>query len=287
VSLKRVENLEILGGEDFVKGASQNESKLRCTIRVDCCGSISAALENAFVYKRLGLRVTFFLNHNSAYWKISHHRRAHRSHSGYISDRIVAKLIKMGHDVGLHNDILGLVAKGLDAQLALESSVAFLRRFHPERKLGTFGMAAHNSAWTYGVENFHVFSEYTKDFSDTGVPTLSLNGTGLGWEINIPISVSNPRVVGSGEALHFGVDAIRNRKFLHQYFIEHPSFRRGYNWETWLLGQDSWVTVDYAQGKIEFPVDMEGVLDFIRTQSGSGVILIHPEYCSEGLGTRS
>jgi|694.fasta_scaffold16712_9 hypothetical protein len=259
------------GGEGTKKG--------KLGIRVDCCGTLSAALQNALVYTQFGIKATFFINHNSNYFKITKTGETTKIFMPRTAEEIIKRIAGLGHEIGLHNDVLYYISTGADPETIMGVTLKKLSQLSGKKIIGT---SAHNSAWVYGYENFEVFQEFLFESSSLLSAPLNMTKFGLSYEANFPKKAE----LSSNRNRHlltdsYGSDPIRNKAFLNEYFLNHPHFERGYDYEAWLLGRDSWVFVDYLSGTLIYPettINLTHLLDRRREQNG--IVLIHPEYVS-------
>lgn len=248
-------------------------------IRVDCCGTLSAALQNALIYTEFGIKATFFINHNSNYFKITKMGETLKILMPRTAEEIIKRIAALGHEIGLHNDVLSYISTGADPETIMGVTLKKLSQLSGKKVVGT---SAHNSAWVYGHENFEVFQEFLFKTSCPLSSPLNMTKFGLSYEANFPKKTESI----SKKYRHlptdsYGSDPIRNKAFLNEYFLKHPHFERGYDYEAWLLGRDSWVFVDYVSHTLIYPettINLMHLLDS-RTEQ-NGIVLIHPEYVS-------
>ncbi len=285
--ITNIEGISPLNMKDFYKETKKEtqagEKHGKLGIRVDCCGSLSAALQNALIYKEFGISATFFINHNSNYFNVTKEKEIFLPH---MAKKIIKRIAALGHEIGLHSDLLSYVSKGFDPGIVLGASLKKLGQLSGTKIVGS---SAHNSAWAYGQENFEIFQEFIVDKNYTEPFELSMGEYGLTYEANLP------RIIESGRSKernlskeHFGEDPIRSREFLTEYFLGHPHFKRGYDYETWLLGRDSWVFVDYNSNLIFYPITTKKLAELLASCTNQiGVALVHPEYVSADLNAKS
>lgn len=258
-----------------------DESQITVAVRVDACSTLSATVACSSVYARHGIPNTVFLNHNAAYFL-----EAARHPHGPVA-QLLQEVSLCGSEVGLHTDFLGISSDRRVLRRRLTSDLRFLR------SLGLIveGAVSHNSAWAYGVENFRVFSDYSRiENEGSRVPQVGfLRDFGLEWDGSFHKEEGEPRAIPPEDRGLGGADAVRSKDYLIAYFLQHPSLSRGYDFETWLLAEDAWVFADLANRQIHYPITREEMLvRLLDVPHGSkGVMLIHPEYVSQDIETSS
>ena len=274
----KIEGIAPVPLEDFYLNTMTKKEKGLLGFRVDCCGTLSSALHSAFIYSDFGIKASFFINHNSNYFKIIKNKGQLKIFCPRTTQEIIKKISKLGHEIGLHNDILDYNYKGWNSRIILKKSIKKLRRISGRKIIGS---ASHNSAWSYGFENFEIFDEFKLHKEANTIPTLKMSDFGLKYEANFPSSKKFSPAHTNFYSQKFGDDAIRNKVFLVEFFLKHPHFDRGYDYEVWLLGQDLWVLVNYEKNSVDYPINTHTLLEFLAEYSAlNGIILIHPEYVS-------
>lgn len=270
---------------DFVPVSALREeadsNKIKVAVRVDACGTLSAAVACSSIYARHGVPNTVFINHSASYFL-----EAFRNPDGPVA-QLIREVSLCGSEVGLHTDFLGISSDRGVLRRRLRSDLGFLR------SLGIVveGAVSHNSAWSYGVENFRVFSDYSRiENEGSRVPQVGfLRDFGLEWDGSFHKEEGEPRAIPPEDRGLGGGDAVRSKDYLIAYFLQHPSLNRGYDFETWLLAEDAWVFADLANRQIHYPITREEMLvRLLDVPHGSkGVMLIHPEYVSQDIETSS
>jgi len=256
--------------------STSNSGKIIIGLRADCCGSLSAALYNASIYKELGVSVSFYFNHKSNYFYVKKTGVKYRVDKNVISFKMMSKISSLGHEIGLHNDLLQYTKEGYSIRKILTLSLRYLKKITKDIR----GTTAHNSAWSYGRENFMVFDEYKLSEDETTIDRLSMKKYKLEYEGNFPITKRDFRF--DFMSMEFSQDQIRDPNFQKSFFLQHPLFYRDYDFEIWLLGQDLWVISDYRNNFLASNVSTEKVSAFISglVENVRGILLIHPEYVS-------
>lgn len=284
--LLRVSNVEIVPLREIQTPVNRDvgdaSPRNRIGVRVDACTSLLAAVASASLYSRRGVPATVFLLHSAAYFEPL------LSDESSFEQDMVREIALSGMEVGLHNDVLSLVSEPSAAEInsILTRDLAALRR----SGVSIEATASHNSAWSYGVENLSVFEEYCPpDLAVSHIEPVSASAHGLKWDANFPAlrSIgSEVRWVDPSEISEFPPDPIRTHQFLTYYFLRHPSLRRGYDAEAWLLGRDLWVIADLTESVLHFPCGFEDVVLFLESKRGYDIVfLIHGEYVSHDLLT--
>lgn len=273
---------EALQGELNALGARPNASVLG--VRVDCCGTLTAAAVTASVLVTCGVPATFFLNHSAPYFDLSRRRWGRVAvDAPAVSRDLIRHIALTGMEIGLHNDVWGLQDRGLDPEKSLRSSLRWLRSLGMPIR----GSVSHNTAWLYGVENFQVFTDF--DFvdrvPDRRRPVADMASFGLEYEANFP-EPHAARPAFSRLEHHERSSRVLSEEFMRLYLMEHPWFRRGYEYEIWAIGPDEWVIADYARRDFRYAVPSTSVLDHLGSrarQRSTGVLVLHPEYFCAGL----
>lgn len=268
--------VQIVPLSTFAESDKSPLGKAQVAIRVDCCGTLSAGLANALIYTRRGAPAHFFINHSASYFK--HIREDSKSGTS----KVVQEIALLGHQIGLHNDVFSLSDTPADQIRILRNDLTALRGLG----LQINSTASHNSAWSYGVENFRIFTDFGVAFGtpEERLPQISLEELDLRWDASFPDLDFTGRYIKPDESRY--QDAIRNPDYQSQYFLNHPSLHRRLDMEAWLLAQDSWVIADYARHELHFPVNTADLIGLLSgSASGSRImLLIHPEYCSQDVG---
>ncbi len=257
------------------------------SLRHDIDGDVSTGLRAARHLARHGVPGSFFLLHVSFYYGRFGNGRfyRHAAMGSYVEGFIVA-----GCELGLHCDPLSVyLNQGTDGSEAVAEEIRWLRSQGAQIR----GTVAHNSAPNYGAENFEVFRGRAladrRSLQSDGitVPLQSLDeeSLGLAYEGNFPSIVRNPSPATLSTYLAPPpADAVRNRDWLHIYFLDNPIFERGYDVDIWLLGRDSWVLAHRgARKRLLWPLSTAKMLQhFQELPSNSRVVFnIHPEYVSD------
>jgi hypothetical protein len=124
---------------------------ITCSIRHDVDGDIRAALSQAELEARHGVRSTYYILHTGPYYGRFDQGVFRRHGCMAILYRAIQTL---GHEIALHTDGLGVYQQhGIDGAEALRMELEWLR----SEGLDVVGTAAHNSASVYGAENYAIF----------------------------------------------------------------------------------------------------------------------------------
>ena len=148
--LERLAGREVVPLREFARGAGD------LALRHDVDSRLDSALRLARLEHDRGLRATYFVLHTAPYWD-----------DDDLVPR-VRRLQELGHEVGLHNDLVTLErVHGRDARAALEEALARLR----EAGIDVVGAAAHGSPWCHrlGYHNNYVFAGW--DEPQPGFPS--------------------------------------------------------------------------------------------------------------------
>lgn len=126
--------------------------RVSCAIRHDIDLDIRAALDQAEMEARRGIRTTYFVLHTAPYYGTVRSDGVFVRHGCMI--HAYRRLQALGHEIALHTDPLLLYQQhGIDGAQALVAELAWLR----SEGIDLVGTTAHNSASVYGAENFAVF----------------------------------------------------------------------------------------------------------------------------------
>jgi hypothetical protein len=144
---------------EFQHAVSTQSDKVVIGLRHDLDGNICAARTMAQMEQQAGIRATYFLNHNDAYyaWHDEQGKRHRREASVYRYREIA----DMGHEIGLHYDMLGSYFEhGEDPAALLTEELAWLAAHGFQVR----GGAAHGSrtAREAGFVNYEVFTGMTR-----------------------------------------------------------------------------------------------------------------------------
>jgi peptidoglycan/xylan/chitin deacetylase (PgdA/CDA1 family) len=229
-----------------------------------------------------GMPGTFFLLHNSTYW--GRWEGATFVRNPRIRD-LVRSLIVAGAEIGLHIDPFGVErirpAKGA---AVLRSELEWLRELGADVR----GVVAHNSAASYGAENFEIFKGLAagqrRRVSFAGyrhrLQQLSLEEIGVEYEGNHAM----PRAEAPAFDDSFFVppkDAVRDHTWLRRYLSRHPNFERRYDHDFWILGRDLWAHATHgASPEFEWPLTSLQMQERLEscTRGDRVVLTIHPMY---------
>lgn len=261
--------------------------KVVVSLRHDMDGDIVTGVRAARYLAKKGVPGSFFLLHTSHYYGALEKKVFYRF-SGLES--FVTELLATGVELGLHTDPLSLYCNHhLNGTQAIKTEILWLRSLG----VNVSGTVAHNSAPVFGAENFEIFQGRSvggrKRFLYQGkrwpLQTLNERKLGLFYEGNYPYlpSLLDGHKVNDYFALSTN-GCLRKRVWQYYYFIDNPFFRRAYDEDIWLLGNDSWVIAsrDATLGKLMF-VNTDGLLAYLGEISAEKriVISVHPEYISQ------
>jgi hypothetical protein len=152
--LDRLGDREVVPMRELARGGGD------LALRHDVDARLDSALELARLEHDRGLRATYFALHTAPYWD-----------DADLVPRL-ARLQALGHEVGLHNDLVTLArVHGVDAGAYLGEQLERLR----SGGIDVVGAAAHGSPWCHrlGFHNNYVFAgwdEPVPGFPATEVP---------------------------------------------------------------------------------------------------------------------
>jgi hypothetical protein len=152
--LDRLAGRELVPLHEFARGGGD------LALRHDVDSRLDSALELARLEHERGLRATYFVLHTAPYWD-----------DDDLVPR-VRRLQELGHEVGLHNDLVTVErVHGGDPRAALEEALARLR----EAGIDVVGTAAHGSPWCHrlGFHNNYVFAGW--DEPQPGFPSRDVS----------------------------------------------------------------------------------------------------------------
>lgn len=274
--------------------AQENKSnKLMLALRHDVDANMVSAITCAKYLNELNIPGTFFILHTSHYYGVFsqiHEKPCFTRHSGF--EQMFQELIETNREIGIHNDALGLCfdhnAKGTDA---FTGELKWMKNFGADIK----GSAAHNSPAVYGAECFEIFrglavgDRRTLHWRGKSIPlqSVSMHDLGLTYEANHPVlrpsldaGAMNKLSCGSG-------DLLRQKEWQRQYFLTHPVFERGYDYDAWLIGNDAWLLA--GGNKVRYPLTLGKLIEEIKMLPLTSRIMIsiHPVYVGQTPGTNS
>lgn len=213
--------------------------RIRCGIRHDVDVDVRAALSQAELEQRHGVRSSWYVLHTAPYYGTFDNGVFHRNE---CMIHVYRRLQDLGHEVALHTDpLLVYQVHGMDGAEAVREEIAWLRG----AGLDVVGTVAHNSASVYGAENYEIFKgrakrrrrraaaggpmEVVKDGRWAPLEVLDEAELGLAYEGNETFSQKHtPLVYG---ALR-GADAWRWNPHLERFHATHPRDER------WFYDQD-------------------------------------------------
>jgi len=151
--LERLRDLTVVPMREFARGVG-----VFC-LRHDVDSRLDSALELAALEAGRGIRATYFVLHTAPYW----------NEPGLIPR--LKRLQELGHEVGLHNDLV--TVERLQGVNVADYAHSVLERLRGNG-IDVVGAAAHGSPWCHrlGFHNNYVFAgwdEPVPGFPDTGV----------------------------------------------------------------------------------------------------------------------
>ncbi|MFZ1679381.1 MAG: methyltransferase domain-containing protein, partial [Rhizobiaceae bacterium] len=260
----------------------------RIALRHDIDADIVTGIRCARTLAGAGIPGSFFLLHTSHYYG-RHEQRDGEAvfvrHEGFES--LLADLVATGAEVGIHNDALGVIMDhGCDGIAHFQGEIDWLRRQGADIR----SSVAHNSAAVYGAENFEVFKGLAvgdrKLLRWRGravrLQQLDMAALGLEYEGNHPRLRErlDPKRLEAVAPYDNG-DLLRDPDWQRAYFLEHPVFERGYDYDAWLIGTDAWVLA--GAGEVSYPLSLAELVDTIAALPDDvGIVVsIHPIYVGE------
>lgn len=288
-----LELLEDLGGiGDWVNvtmaeiGAGDPPLEKRFALRHDVDAQPIAAIQASRALSERGLKGSFYLLHTSHYYGKFHDQDGQLMfvrHRGL--ENIVSELIRTGQDIGIHNDALGIVFDhGGNGAQCLNDEIIYLRSLG----IDVTGSAAHNSTAVYGAECFEIFRGLSVGNREiihwrgksADLQIVEMDDLGLRYEANHPIPRPQLDLQGVIDISRKMEDPLRNPDWQRRYFVTHPVFERGYDFDAWLVGVDQWILS--GKGECHFPLKKSELVEAMKAidEPVSIVFSIHPIYVS-------
>jgi Methyltransferase domain len=280
--LKAMANISFVPVGDIC--AETDSRSKRLALRHDVDADIVTAVRCARFLADQKIPGAFFILHTSHYYGVFNSAKGSSQftrHSGFR--RFLDQLLETGCEIGIHNDALGVIFDhGGNGTKVFVEELAWLRSCGAV----VTGSAAHNSATVYGAEGFEIFKGLTAGQrgvahwrgQSVNLQTLNMTELGLEYEANHPIlrkhlDLGKMRNISSAVG-----DAIRQAEWQRCYFVDHPVFERGYDYDAWLIGEDAWVLA--GKGDVRFPVTLDGLVQALDDLPPCSriVLSIHPIY---------
>ncbi len=261
----------------------------RIALRHDIDADIVVAIACAQHLERRGLPGSFFPLHTAHYYG-----RFDRNGDALTFVRheglgeLLADLRRTGMEIGIHNDALGVIHdQGADGIGHLVGEIEWMRG----SGINVRSTVAHNSAAVYGAENFEIFKglavgdRCVVHWRGCSIPlqTLDMAGLGLEYEGNHPrlrpaLDLKRLQRITEGKG-----DLLRQPDWLKAYFLDHPVFERGYDYDAWLIGRDQWVVA--GAGDVHFPLTQSEFLNTLAALPNKTdiVVSVHPIYVAGGV----
>lgn len=284
--LASAKGFDVVGLGDICNGGGKH-----LAFRHDIDADMVTAIRCADVLNREKLPGAFFPLHTSHYYghfEVRDGKQTFIRHEGLLP--LLRDLAETGCEIGIHNDALGVFLNyGINGTDLLLKEIAWLRA----SGIGIQSSVAHNSAAVYGAENFEIFNGLSVggrailEWEGKRVPlqSVDMQAVGLTYEGN------HPRV--RAELRHDLLEAIRpagrtdllrNPEWQKAYFNRHPIFRRGYDYDVWLIGEDQWIIAGHGMAK--YPLTLTQLTEILANMAGPlGVVAtIHPIYVGRRKG---
>ena len=267
------ELLETLAGTPHLEVVTHRElceepaggDRVRVTIRHDVDADIVAALQQARLEARFGLRSTFFVLHTAAY-------HGAFSNGVFVRNECIVHLYReiqeLGHEVALHNDGLGVYQDhGVDGAEAVRAEIGWLR----DNGIELRGTVAHGSKAAYGAENFELFKGRVAKQARSDAP-----------ELQQPTEYSHhgaPAMLHVLDERELGLDYEGNDIFFQDRVpVEYGATRTVDGWR-WNRFMDEAVRETGEKRGILFCPQARVLRDLERLEPGCcGVLTVHPCY---------
>jgi hypothetical protein len=280
--LREMDSLRLVPLGDLLNAPAETQAVL--ALRHDVDADVETALRCARRLARVGLAGSMYLLHTAPYY-------GDVLEGVFVRNPLLSQWVRgfiaAGCELGLHNDAWGLCLREMDGPAAVREEIAYLRSQGARIR----GTVAHNSASTYGAENFEVFQEHVlwrrKAETPAGrrLPIGTLRETELQLVYEGAYAVPKKSVDPSAVARFLNQQRegdIRSETWMKQYLLENPCLDWTLDFEFWLLGKDSWVAAGRWEKQTMFRWDirLEEVIDCIRAlpRSSRSVVVLHPCY---------
>ena len=280
--LKRSKSFDILPMRDYTK-PRENSAK-RLFIRFDCDADIGTAVLAGEFLHAMELTASFYLLHTSTYYGEFKDGIFYRQPG---IEELARQLVASGQEVGLHIDPLHLYLNlGIDGTSAVLAELDWLRRVG----IAVAGVAAHNSAYAYGAENFEIFKGMafgdrkcvSKNGSTAPLQTIDMHAAGLSYEANFSRTIGTASTGDPEDYLNYAPkDALRDRRWMDYYLLNNPFIDRPNHVSAWLTGDNTWAYArHHPQKHLDLGVATPDVLaKFLSEPEGTDIfVVLHPEY---------
>jgi SAM-dependent methyltransferase len=256
-------------------------------LRHDVDADIVTAVRCGRFLQEKQIPATFYILHTSHYYgnfmpgegQVNFVR-----HSGF-SD-FLSELNSTGREIGIHNDALGVIFDhGADGVAHFQQELAWMRN----QGVNIVGSAAHNSAAVYGAECFEIFKGLSVNnrgvmhWRGKSVPLahIDMAALGLRYEGNHPVVHDHLDLGKLRRISKIEPDALRQPTWQKTYFVDHPIFERGYDYDAWLVASDTWILA--GKGEVHYPLTRQELFESIeKLPFGARIVVsIHPIYVGE------
>lgn len=265
-------------------GRKNTAGKRQIALRHDVDADVVTAVDCARYLQKHNLPGSFYILHTSHYYgafSTLAGRPCFTRHSGF--KQFLHDLFETNIEIGIHNDALGVVFDH-----AANGVAAFVNELQWMREQGVkiTGSAAHNSPAVYGAECFEIFNGLSVGdrrvlhWRGKTIPlqTISMNELELEYEANHPIPRRSLDLKSMHNISKGSGDLLRQEKWQKQYFLNHPVFERGYEYDAWLIGNDTWLLA--GNDKVLYPLTLGKLSEQLENLPAESriVISIHPVY---------
>jgi hypothetical protein len=200
----------------------------------------------------------------------------------------VKHFIVTGCELGLHNDAYGVyVNYNCNGIESIKKEIEWLRSVGATIR----GTVAHNTAVTYGAENYEIFKEkvlwkrevlvnkkVTLPVGKISMRDLNLSYEGTfakpKWKFKLNEArkfINNTKIIN-----------IRSKESMYQYLKNNPCCDWDIDYQFWLIGKNMWIATGGINDHslFEWNIDITRVLNIIRElpNNTKSIIVIHPEY---------
>ena len=262
-----------------ISNLDKNSQNKFLGIRHDIDSDLETALKLARIEYKQGISSTYYVLHTAQYyWSDYLQRRSSRCL------KILRDIQELGHEIGLHNDVLGvLLQNGTSPRETLKKELDYLR----ESSLSVMGTASHGSFHQYNASNYEVFAGLSIDnryeFTDVAGVTHPLNyiypeELELKYEANY---ILNSKLISSKEYS----DKYCGKFTSKTDFIDWMT--RDYDFQWGVFGKDFWIEMNEKTAKINLLSQRETIERIVFSQVYKvGVLDSHPEYFGDRLSRR-
>jgi hypothetical protein len=270
LEIKKVGNIKFKTMSEISYLDKNSQNKI-LGIRHDIDSDLETALKLARIEHRQGISSTYYVLHTAQYyWSDYLQKRSTRCL------RILREIQELGHEIGLHNDALGvLLETGVSPIETLKKELDFLRG----SSLSVTGTASHGSFHQYNASNYEVFTGLSIDnrmeFTDVA-------------GIKHPLNYIDPKELDLNYEANYILDSklISSKEYSEKYcgrFVSKTDYidwmTRDYDFQWGVFGKDFWIETNEKTGEVNLLSQKETIKRIVTSREFEvGVLDSHPEY---------